>query len=135
MEARDGARQERLDRAVVADRITAGMSKAEARLVYGNPFRVERNGICRRLMGQLRPKGIGLDEHDQCARQALLRAELLGAAARMMPDGLMQLLAIAGQPAEAAAGHDLAREHRRVVELNAVSPAQFPHGALHDDRK
>lgn len=53
----------------------------------------------------------------------------------MMPDGLMQFLTIAGQPAEAAAGHDLSLGNRRVVELNAVSPAQFPRGALHGDRE
>lgn len=44
------AHQERLDRAVVAGRFTAGISYAEARLVYGNPLRVERDGICRRLI-------------------------------------------------------------------------------------
>ena len=26
------------------------MSEVEARLIYGNPFRVERDGICRRLI-------------------------------------------------------------------------------------
>ncbi|SOC54011.1 hypothetical protein SAMN05421509_10361 [Chromohalobacter canadensis] len=44
------ARQERLDRAVVAGQITAGMSEVEARLVYGNPFRVDLDVTCRRLI-------------------------------------------------------------------------------------
>lgn len=42
------ARQERIDYAVVAGRITAGMS--EARLVYGTPFRIKRDSVCRRLI-------------------------------------------------------------------------------------
>ncbi|WP_162500803.1 DUF4124 domain-containing protein [Modicisalibacter coralii] len=44
------ARENRINRAVIGGRITKGMSEAEARLVYGVPFHVDRDGICRRLV-------------------------------------------------------------------------------------
>lgn len=45
------ARQERINQAIVARRLTQGMSEADARLIYGAPRFIERDsGGCRKLV-------------------------------------------------------------------------------------
>lgn len=86
-----------------------------------------------RVLGQVGPVAVGLEEHEHGAGVAVLLAELLGAALGVLADGVLQLAQLAGQAAKGARGHDALAGLAGVVELDAGRALELAHGAFEGD--
>lgn len=87
------------------------------------------------VLGQVGPEAIGSEEYQHGSGQALLAAELFGAALGMLANGALQVVEVAGRAAEGSASHDALTWIIEVVHFQAADAAQFQHRSLYVDRE